>query len=84
MTQGVTDATRRLRDSGADEVVTTLADAVVQLAKYVPTLAERMIPAPIPTDIEERASSLPPQPEADVSNAKDHPSEARIGTSVNY
>jgi hypothetical protein len=84
MTQGVTDATRRLRDSGADEVVTTLADAVVQLAKYVPTLAERMIPAPIPADIEERASSLPPQPEADVSNAKDHPSEARIGTSVNY
>ena len=32
-TQGVTDAARRLRDSGADEVVTTLADAVVQLGK---------------------------------------------------
>ena len=84
MTQGVTDATRRLRDSGADEVVTTLADAVVQLAKYVPTLAEQMIPAPIPADAEERASPRHPQPEVDVSNAKDHPSEARVGTSVNY
>ena len=84
MTQGVTDATRRLRDSGADEVVTTLADAVVQLAKYAPTLAEQMIPAPIPADAEERASSRHPQPEVDISNAKDHPSEAQVGTSVNY
>ena len=84
MTQGVTDATRRLRDSGADEVVTTLADAVVQLAKYAPTLAEQMIPAPIPADAEERASPRHPQPEVDLSNAKDHPSEARVGTSVNY
>ena len=84
MTQSVTDATRRLRDSGADEVVTTLADAVVQLGKYVPTLAEQMIPAPIPADAEERASPRHPQPEVDISNAKDHPSEARVGTSVNY
>ena len=84
MTQSVTDATRRLRDSGADEVVTTLADAVVQLGKYVPTLAEQMIPAPIPADAEERASPRHPQPEVDLSNAKDHPSEARVGTSVNY
>ena len=82
MTQGVTDATRRLRDSGAHEVVTTLADAVVQLAKYAPTLAEQMIPAPIPADAEERASPRHPQPEVDISNAKDHPSEARIRTNV--
>ena len=31
-TENVTDAARRVRDSGADEVVTTFADAVVQLA----------------------------------------------------
>jgi hypothetical protein len=31
VTENVTDATRRVRDSGADEVVTTLADAVLQL-----------------------------------------------------
>ena len=45
-TQDVTDAARRLRDSGANEVVTTLADAVVQLAKHAPTLAEQMMPSP--------------------------------------
>ena len=79
MPQGVTDATRRLRDSGADEVVTTLADAVVQLAKYAPTHAEQMIPAPIPAVAEERASPRHPKPEVDITNAKarqDHTSLA--------
>ena len=33
-TENVTDAARRVRDSGADEVVTTLADAVLQLAAF--------------------------------------------------
>ena len=46
-TQGVTDAARRLRDSGANEVVTTLEDAVVQFAKHAPTLAEQMMPSPV-------------------------------------
>ena len=32
-TENATEAARRLRESGADEVVTTLSDAVVQLAK---------------------------------------------------
>ena len=44
-TQGVTDATKRLRNSGANEVVTTLNDAVIQLAQSMPTRAEQMIPA---------------------------------------
>jgi methylmalonyl-CoA mutase cobalamin-binding subunit len=57
-TQGLTAAARRLRDSGADEVVTTLADAVVQLAKHAPTLADQMMPVPIPAAIEEHASPL--------------------------
>ena len=35
-TQGVTDAAKRLRDSGANEVVTTLNDAVVQLTRNAP------------------------------------------------
>ena len=39
MTQGVTDAAKRLRDSGANEVVTTLNDAVVQLARNAPDAA---------------------------------------------
>lgn len=54
-TENVTDAARRVRDSGADEVVTTLADAVLQLAKRAPPRAEQMTPAPIPAD-EEGAS----------------------------
>ena len=81
-TPGVTDVTRRLRDSGAHEVVTTLADAVVQLAKDAPTFGEQMMPGPIPADAEERASH--PQPQMDVSKAKDHPSEERVAMSDNY
>ena len=77
----MTDAARRLRDSGADEVVTTLSDAVVQLAKHAPTLVEQTMPAPTPADVEERASACHPQPDVEISNAKDDPSEARVGTS---
>jgi hypothetical protein len=80
-TQKVTDAARRLRDSGANEVVTTLEDAVVQLAKHAPTFAEQMMPSPVPTDVE-RASAYSLQPDVDISQAKDHPSEAPAGTSV--
>lgn len=39
-TENATEAARRLRESGADEVVTTLADAVVQLAKLATVLIE--------------------------------------------
>ena len=38
--ENVTDAARRVRDSGADEILTTLADAVLQLAKLAPPRAE--------------------------------------------
>jgi predicted PurR-regulated permease PerM len=78
-TQGVTNAARRLRDSGADEVVTTLEDAVVQLAKHAPTLAEQTMPA----DVEESASVYNLQHDVEISQAKDHPSEAPLGTGVN-
>ena len=83
-TQGLTDAARRLRDSGADEVVTTLADAVVQLAKHAPTLAEQMIPAPIPVGVEERGSTRKFQPELNIKKVEDHPSEAQVGKSVDH
>jgi hypothetical protein len=42
-TQNVSDAARRVRDSGADEVVTTLADAVLQLTTLAPPLAEQIV-----------------------------------------
>ena len=57
-TEEVPDATRRLRESGADEVVTTLADALVQMARLAPPLIEEMTPAPIPADEEERLAAL--------------------------
>ena len=82
-TQGLADAARRLRDSGADEVVTTLGDAVVMLAKHSPTLAEQIMPAVL-ADVEERASAREPRPELHVGKAEAHPSEAQAGKSVDY
>jgi GAF domain/AI-2E family transporter len=57
-TEDVTEAARRLRESGADEVVTTLAEALVQIARLAPPLTEAMMPAPIPADEEERLAAL--------------------------
>lgn len=57
-TEGLAEATKRLRDSGADEVVTTLADALVQIARLAPALTEEMTPAPLPADEEERLAAL--------------------------
>ncbi len=57
-TEDVTEATKRLRDSGADEVVTTLAEALVQMAKLAPPLIAEMTSAPIPEDEEERLAAL--------------------------
>ncbi len=57
-TEGLTEATSRLRDSGADEVVATLAHALVQIAKLAPPLTEEMTSAPIPADEEERLAAL--------------------------
>jgi methylmalonyl-CoA mutase cobalamin-binding subunit len=43
-TENVEDATRRVRDSGANDVVTTLADAVQQLAKLASPPVEKTTP----------------------------------------
>ena len=47
-TENITPAAQRLRDSGANEVVTTLADAVVQLAKLTPAGDVERPSAPLP------------------------------------
>jgi predicted PurR-regulated permease PerM len=52
------EATKRLRDSGADEVVTTLGEALVRIAKLAPPMPEEMTPAQIPADEEERLAAL--------------------------
>ena len=57
-TEDLTEATKRLRDSGADDVVTTLAEALVQLARLAPPLIDEMTTAPIPADEEERLATL--------------------------
>lgn len=44
-TENVTDATRRVRDAGADEVVTTLAEAVLYIAKLAQPQVEQKTPA---------------------------------------
>lgn len=56
--EDLTEATKRLRDSGADEVVTTLAEALVQIGKLAPPITEEMTEAPIPADEEERMAAL--------------------------
>ncbi|OAI56319.1 hypothetical protein AYO49_04515 [Verrucomicrobiaceae bacterium SCGC AG-212-N21] len=58
MTDGLPEATQRLRDSGADEVTATLTEALALIAKLAPTRMEEMIPAPIPEDEEQRLAAL--------------------------
>ncbi|MDQ6940659.1 MAG: GAF domain-containing protein, partial [Verrucomicrobiota bacterium] len=52
------ETTERLRASGADEVVVSLAQAVAQLANFCVVIDDEMIPAPIPANEEERLSTL--------------------------
>jgi GAF domain len=57
-TEDTTESAKRLRDSGADEVVFSLADAVVTIAKLAPLTLEPMSPAPIPGDDDDRLAAL--------------------------
>lgn len=56
--ENMDEAARRLRESGADEIVISLEQAVTQLAKFAAPLRELMTPAPIPADDEERIAAL--------------------------
>jgi predicted PurR-regulated permease PerM/methylmalonyl-CoA mutase cobalamin-binding subunit len=57
-TENMAGAGERLRSSGADEVVLSLAEAVVQLAKFSVSLADEMIPGAIPDNEENRLEEL--------------------------
>jgi predicted PurR-regulated permease PerM/methylmalonyl-CoA mutase cobalamin-binding subunit len=57
-TENMAGAGERLRSSGADEVVVSLAEAVVQLAKFSVSIADEMVPAPIPDNEENRLQEL--------------------------
>src|SRR6202043_1838892 len=47
-TENMAGAGERLRSSGADEVVVSLAEALVQLAKFSVSIADEMVPGAIP------------------------------------
>ncbi len=57
-TENMAGAGERLRSSGADEVVVSLAEAVVQLAKFSASLVDEMIPGAIPDNEENRLEEL--------------------------
>jgi len=57
-TENMVETSERLRASGADEVVVSLAEAVVQLAKFSVTITDEMVPSPIPANEDERLAQL--------------------------
>ncbi len=57
-TENMAGAGERLRSSGADEVVVSLAEALVQLAKFSVSIADEMIPGAIPDNEETRLEEL--------------------------
>lgn len=57
-TENMLETSERLRSSGADEIVVSLAQAVVQLAKFSVTITDEMIPAPIPANEQARLEEL--------------------------
>jgi predicted PurR-regulated permease PerM len=57
-TENMAGAGERLRSSGADEVVVSLAEAVVQLARFSISLTDEMIPGAIPDNEENRLKEL--------------------------
>src|ERR1700726_2135764 len=57
-TENMAVAGERLRSSGADEVVLSLAEAVVQLAKFSVSITDEMIPGAIPDNEEKRLEEL--------------------------
>jgi predicted PurR-regulated permease PerM/CheY-like chemotaxis protein len=52
------ESTRRLREAGADAVVTTLTEALAQVAQLLPEFPDEMLAAPIPADEEQRLVAL--------------------------
>jgi len=57
-TENMAGAGERLRSSGADEVVVSLAEAMVQLAKFSVPITDKMIPGAIPDNEENRLEEL--------------------------
>ena len=52
LTHGVPDAAKRLRESGANEIVTSLSDAVIELAGDAAKVPEQMSAEPVSENVE--------------------------------
>jgi predicted PurR-regulated permease PerM len=83
LTHGAPDATKRLRESGANEIVTSLSDAVIQLAGNATRVPEQMSAEPVSEDVKRSASPNDLQPKLDCSQTKNHSSETHVDTTVN-
>lgn len=57
-TENLEEAIKGLRSAGADEVVISLAEAVVQFAKFSTSLLERHVPAHLGADEEKRIAAV--------------------------
>jgi predicted PurR-regulated permease PerM len=80
LTHGAPDATKRLRESGASEIVTSLSDAVIQLAGNATKVPEQTIAEPVSEDVEGSASPNDLQPKLDCSQTKNHSSDTHVDT----
>ena len=80
LTHGAPDATKRLRESGANEIVTSLNDAVIELAGNATKVPEGTIAEPVSEDVEGSASPNHLQPRLDCSQTKNHSSETHVDT----
>ncbi len=57
-TENLGEAAQSLRERGADEVVVSMAEAMVQLSKLSTTIDSPMVPGAIPADESERLAAL--------------------------
>ena len=83
LTYGLTDASKRLRDSGASEIVTSLSDAVIQLASNATKVPAPVSAEPVSDDVERSASPNDLQPKLDCSQTRNRSSETHVDTTVN-
>jgi hypothetical protein len=83
LTHGAPDATKRLRESGANEIVTSLSDAVIELAGNATKVPEQMSAEPVSEDVKRSASPNDLQPKLNCSQTKNHSTETHVDTTVN-
>ena len=82
LTHGVPDAAKRLRESGANEIVTSLSDAVIELAGDGAKGLEQMSAEPVSENVERSDSPNDFQPKLDSGQTRKHSSQTHADTTV--